>query len=255
MSAYLDTIQNCDPETSEPLIRHQHTTRYEFAAEQFAHIRPTSLLDVGSGRGYGDAMLLAVTEFIVGLDYDLESLRHAAGRYAGHRLHFMRGDAHSLPFADETFDAVVSIEVIEHVEHPEKMASEMARVLKPGGCLILSTPNRHFYGDPMTIRQHLRHYYPEEVFALLQPLFAEVRLWGQFIGARHVRWSQCPMNRAIVRVKHGLGLYRSILPRSFHAALSRRLFGVSPEDITPDDIHFSAENLAKSTHVVAISTK
>lgn len=50
----------------------------------------------------------------------------------------------ALPFADESFDAVVSTQVLEHLEYPERCVTEMARVLKPGGRLLLTAPMAHF---------------------------------------------------------------------------------------------------------------
>ncbi len=262
MGTDISTWASCHPELGESSTRHRHMTRYEFAREHLANIRPQKLLDVGSGHGYGAAMLLHVAEFVVGLDADPESLKYASSQYVMPDLRFVHGDAHNLPFDDETFDALVTFEVIEHVEFPDKMAGESARVLKPGGCLILATPNCHFHGPLPTnphakpnTGYHMRHYYPEDVLELLKPLFAEVGLLGQFIDPRYVRLEQSTIARAILRVKRSVGVSRALFPGSFKTALSRRLFGVSKEDITPKDISFSAENIEKCSHIVAICTK
>ena len=262
MGGYINTGESCHPELSRRFEKHRHMARYEFALERLAESRPRKLLDVGSGREHGAAMLLHVAEFVVGLDADPESVKYASRRYTKPDLQFIHGDAHNLPFDDEAFDALVTFEVIEHVEFPEKMAGELARVLRSGGCLILTTPNCHFHGPLPTnpyakpnLRYHIRHYYPEDVFELLKPLFTEVVLSGQFIDPRYVRLEQSTIARAILRVKRSLGIARSLLPRSFKAALSRRLFGVSEEDITPKDISFSAENIEKCSNIVAICTK
>jgi SAM-dependent methyltransferase len=57
----------------------------------------------------------------------------------------VRGSIESLPFPDACFDAVLSTHVAEHLAHPDAAFKEMARVLRPGGCLLLLTPNRHHY--------------------------------------------------------------------------------------------------------------
>jgi 2-polyprenyl-3-methyl-5-hydroxy-6-metoxy-1,4-benzoquinol methylase len=49
-----------------------------------------------------------------------------------------------LPFADESFDVVVSLWVLEHLEHPDQVLSEVNRVLKPGGVFLFATPNKNF---------------------------------------------------------------------------------------------------------------
>jgi len=57
----------------------------------------------------------------------------------------VRGNLDALPFADASFDAVLSTHVAEHLAHPEAAFGEMARVLRPGGRLLLLTPNRRHY--------------------------------------------------------------------------------------------------------------
>ena len=78
-----------------------------------------------------------------------------------------------LPFADDTFDKVLFLEVIEHVpeglEH--KALSEIFRVLKPGGCLVFSTPNKHWAScafDPAFWVQGHRHYKTGTMHNLLE---------------------------------------------------------------------------------------
>ena len=53
------------------------------------------------------------------------------------------GDVRELPFRDGSFDAIYSMGTIEHFAETERAVSEMARVLKPGGCAIVGVPNRH----------------------------------------------------------------------------------------------------------------
>ena len=56
---------------------------------------------------------------------------------------FVRCDAHSLPFKNEVFDAVVAVELIEHLQSPPKFVKEAYRVLAEDGILIIATPNRY----------------------------------------------------------------------------------------------------------------
>ncbi len=105
------------------------------------------MLDAGCGAGYGAARLAASARQVVALDSALEPLLDGAAKYKRRRLSFLRGDCARLPFRDESFEAVVAFEVIEHLEEWALLLREAGRVLIPGGQLIISTPNRIYYGD------------------------------------------------------------------------------------------------------------
>jgi SAM-dependent methyltransferase len=79
------------------------------------------------------------------------------------------GDVSALPFADETFSAVIAAELLEHLESPDSVLPEFARVLQPGGRLLITTPN------PYELVRWLRHW----VFAADLPSHQNVR---RFLG-------------------------------------------------------------------------
>ncbi len=88
------------------------------------------VLEVGCGTGHVQNKL----KNVVGMDITLSMLKK-------NKNDAVCADAHSIPFKDEAFDAVYSIDVIEHVQSPGKMIEECRRVLKKNGILILVTPN------------------------------------------------------------------------------------------------------------------
>lgn len=92
------------------------------------------LLDLGCGNQPYRRFLPGVTHY-VGLDYPptQESLESK-------RTPEVQGDARTLPFADRSFDGVLCSQVLEHVDRPETVVREMARVLKPGGVGLISVP-------------------------------------------------------------------------------------------------------------------
>jgi dolichol-phosphate mannosyltransferase len=93
----------------------------------------TSILDIGCG----SSRILQSLPQAVGLDMQIRKLRWL--RAPGRRL--VQGSLTALPFPDETFDAVICSEVIEHIPREEIDLTDMVRVLAPGGTLVLGTPD------------------------------------------------------------------------------------------------------------------
>lgn len=83
---------------------------------------------------------------IIGLEYDFERAREAYLEVASHRpnAHIICSAGEGLPFPDQTFDLILSHEVLEHVEDDRKAVTEMLRALKPGGRMVIFVPNRGY---------------------------------------------------------------------------------------------------------------
>lgn len=108
-------------------------------------VRPGArLLDVGCGRGAVATLLSDRFDEVHGVDTDEQALAVAAER--GVAVAQVDLDREPLPFEDGSFDAVVSLDVIEHVLDPAVFVRELARVLRPGGNVYLATPNVRFAG-------------------------------------------------------------------------------------------------------------
>ncbi len=120
--------------------------RVAYFVEVLRRERPAArrVLDGGCGGGLVAEALAREGFNVVGLDASLPSLR-AAREHAsrnGVSVAYLGGDVQRLPFGDEAFDAVVLAELIEHVDDPDRLLRDVARVLAPGGLLLFDTPNR-----------------------------------------------------------------------------------------------------------------
>jgi ubiquinone/menaquinone biosynthesis C-methylase UbiE len=100
------------------------------------------VLDVGCGTGFATEGLLRETEHVHGLDQSAHQLSKAYEKFGKHGpVRFYRGDAERLPFADDTFDVVWSSGSIEYWPNPVEALSELRRVAKPGGQVLVVGPD------------------------------------------------------------------------------------------------------------------
>jgi len=122
-------------------------------------------LDVGTGTGALPVkMALARPGLkVIGLDMAApmlaEARRRARAAGVADRVAFRRGNSRRLPFADRSFDLVVSNSMLHHIPDPAAVMDEMSRVLKPGGALFVRDLRRpHPSVIARHIREHGRHY-------------------------------------------------------------------------------------------------
>ncbi|WP_052344694.1 class I SAM-dependent methyltransferase [Thermocrispum municipale] len=102
--------------------------------------RDAVVLEAGCGEGYGANMIAEVAERVVAVDYDEDCVRHVAETYASVRP--VRGNLAVLPLSDQSVDVVANLQVIEHLWDQHGFLTECRRVLRPGGPLLCTTPNR-----------------------------------------------------------------------------------------------------------------
>jgi len=125
-------------------------------AERIARAAAVSgmrVLEVGAGSGRDGILLAGRGARVVALDYSLPSLRLIKAQAPeGGTLSVCCGDAFALPFADGTFDVVFHQGLLEHFRNPGDLIAENARVLKPGGLILIDVPQRwHYY----TVIKHI----------------------------------------------------------------------------------------------------
>lgn len=171
-------------------IAQEHWHRYTFARPLAAGRR---VLDAACGEGYGSAMMAAAGARVLGLDIGEEVVAHARARYgAVPGLEYARADVTALDhLPDASFDLILSFETLEHVHEQERMLDGFARLLAPGGLLLVSTPDRHTYTDLTGVENphHVRELYRPEFEALLAARFPARRLYGQKLLFSSMMWA------------------------------------------------------------------
>jgi SAM-dependent methyltransferase len=208
------------------------------------------VLDVGCAFGYGTAALTGLGDappWVVGIERDEGHVRHAGRCYPW--LPLMRADALNLPFGDGTVDAVVMLDIVEHIADPAAVLAEARRVLKPGGCLVVSVPHRGPMTalDPNNVYEALRRRWPswppldsyddsasgthrhftiDEVRDLLGPGFAVDRVARTGIGMSEVL--QLMFRVTFLALLRWRSVYMMLLPLHFITYLIDDLIPAGP---------------------------
>lgn len=181
------TGERFTPECVREIV-YEHWHRYAWARGLVAG---KDVLDCACGEGYGSRLLADRARSVVGVDVDPEAVTHARKRYAADKLEFVEADALDLPFDDDRFDVVVSFETLEHLADHDELLAGFRRVLKPGGVLLLSSPDKRTYSDLTGYDNefHVRELYRDELEGLLCRHFPNYRLHGQKLMFHSLLWS------------------------------------------------------------------
>ena len=134
---------------------------YRLVREHLGSLTGLRILEVACGRGGFVRELMNAGARVTGCDFSSAALNAARSKLSSNSrpplAAFVQGDAQGLPFADNSFDIVVSCETIEHLPRVMAALSEMHRVTRPGGTLYLTTPNYSNFMGLYEIYAHFRH--------------------------------------------------------------------------------------------------
>jgi len=161
----------------------RHQVVYERLAPRCAG---RDVLEAGCGEGYGADLIAGVARRVVAVDYDETAVAHVRARYAS--VQVMQANLAELPLPDASVDVVVNFQVIEHLWDQPQFVGECARVLRPSGLLMVSTPNRITFSpgrDTPINPFHTRELNADELTQLLLDAgFSDVSMSGLFHGPR-----------------------------------------------------------------------
>lgn len=156
----------------------EHIHRYALCTD---FIKFKKVLDIAAGEGYGSNLLSKYAQEVLGIDISNDAVTHAQKKYSSKNLGFQVGSVLDIPCESEEFDVVVSFETIEHISDHRKMISEIKRVLKSDGVLIISTPEKSIYSDQANYSNpyHEKELYEEEFVQILSEQFKFIQMGYQ----------------------------------------------------------------------------
>jgi ubiquinone/menaquinone biosynthesis C-methylase UbiE len=215
----------------------EHMHRYQ---EALRYINPDDIvLDIACGTGFGTDIIAGKTRGkVVGGDIAADAINECRSHWSKTNLEFRVLDGTKLDFPNHFFDKIVSFETIEHTGQYREMISEFARVLKPGGQLILSTPNRDVLSPNGIVNPfHIQEFTYDELKQILEGSFARVQLSGQ----RNIRYDRKSFKRKMGKLFEKLFLSFGIrkLPYTWRSGFMKTFFGYP---LYPLDSEFILEN-------------
>ena len=155
------------------------------------------VLDAACGEGYGTRLMYNWgASSVVGVDISEVAIDKATKIFGTENVSYMRHNVEELPFPDNSFDVVVSLETIEHLDEPAKFLTELHRVLKKGGTAIISCPNDNYYVQNIpdyTNIYHKKRYSWTEFKQLVETEFGKASHW--FMGNSLSGYINLPLSK------------------------------------------------------------
>ncbi|MBD2089335.1 3-demethylubiquinone-9 3-O-methyltransferase [Microcoleus sp. FACHB-1515] len=189
-------------------LNHLNPLRFEYFDRFVPDWQGLRVLDVGCGGGYTCEFLASRGAIVSGIDQSQacinSAIEHAKQDYS---IEYQQGFAEKLPYLDDSFDVVICVDVLEHVDNVEKSIAQIQRVLKPGGIFLFDTINRTWKSKVVMIW-------------LLENLLGEiprgVHDWHQFILPQELR-NYLERSQFSEITLHGFNLLGETIPEQIEA--------------------------------------
>lgn len=240
----------------ENLFKQERLARYNFIG---GFVEGGYILEAGCGARDGPLLLSRYAKRVVAIDISEEAINFAKKFFPAENIEYLAMDCLNMKFQKGAFDAVVSLEVIEHLLDVRTYLNNIVDLLKHDGLYLGSTVNKERRGfDPISYkeRRHIKEYGPAEYENLLKGYFKDVRIFGQFLkkdiepGAEELRSMVRRMDLFYLRRLLPSGLKEKVLD------FARRRSNATPlSDIRCEDFYFSETNLEEARHLMAVCVK
>src|SRR5882672_4616429 len=244
------------PLTGERTVPGLAEENYWFRRHEVVYRRLTQrcvgrdVLEAGCGEGYGADLIAEHATRVIGLDYDEQTVAHVRARYP--RIDMRHGNLAELPLAAGAVDVVVNFQVIEHLWDQGQFVAECFRVLRPGGVLLMSTPNRITFSpgrDTPINPFHTRELNAAELTELLTTAGFQIEgVYGVFHGERLTQ----------LDARHGGSIIDAQIARALADAPWRDDLLADVASVATDDFDFieaSDRDIDESLDLVAIAVR
>ncbi|MFA5275527.1 MAG: class I SAM-dependent methyltransferase [Candidatus Omnitrophota bacterium] len=244
-------------------IYYEHIKRYLFAKDFIVN---KDTLDVACGSGYGSHFLAnSGARYVHGIDISKKTIGYCRKRYRAPNLSFEIMDASALKFPAASFDAIVSFETIEHIEDYDSFLLQLKRVLRPGGKIIISTPNKAVYGmlKGDAHKFHIREFELEEFQELISRRFNIDQLYGERRSENcEKRIACCDYNKELLEaakkntILKAIPLrFKNIFPENIRRYLAAKITKFSfPGASSLEDLVISQDHIAESKFFICVAT-
>jgi ubiquinone/menaquinone biosynthesis C-methylase UbiE len=247
-------LERVSPEQKFTAVFQLHYATYHFAHK---FIQKKVVLDIGCGMGYGSDYLAKDGRKVIGIDISNEAVSYAKNYYKAENLDFVIMDATKLGFLDNTFDVVSSFEVIEHLKDYKIHLSEISRVLKSDGYLLLSTPNKKISSpkDSLPLNPyHINEFKPKDLSSILSLYFSQVEIFGQNLD-REIGYqlTQHPIKKILGKID--FLKIRKRLPSAIRTKIAKIIGAVIEEDISFKNFLITKQDIENAEVFVAVCKK
>ncbi|MDO9153718.1 MAG: class I SAM-dependent methyltransferase [Paludibacter sp.] len=240
------------------IIELEHLNRYYFVVNQL-DLSDKIVVDLASGEGYGSNILSEYALKVIGIDINNQAVEHANSVYSKENLKFIQGDAAKIPLKENSADVFVSFETIEHHDKHEQMLTEIKRVLKPDGILVMSSPDKYYYTDlPDYHNQfHVKELYYDEFKLLIAKYFKYNAFYSQsvFSGSIITADTEIVLNKKPVLTRFNkqtnpftpiYNIAISTDSEGYQPELLHVLYGETENVLTDEDIYKAQQKIRSS---------
>lgn len=216
------------------------------------------VLDIGCGSGYGSATLASIgnPQHITAIDKEAIAIQYAKEHHSSPRITFLQGSLSEQK--QNQFDVVIAHEIIEHIKDDQQFVSELCRVVRDNGLVLVSTPNKLIsspHSDTPPNPYHVREYTPDAFKSILETAFSQVQVSAIMLkNSSAAKVEQEVQSSLIWRMSSALVQNRTIrtIVNIFPRNLKRQITGEYKIKQKATDFELTTENIESYPYLYAI---